>query len=103
MAFKYFENDRIFKMDTKSAAYIMAIVDKEGFLGHVYFGNKVAKHKLTYLMRIEESPFVPSKNNRDRVSFYDSFPSEYSSHAAGDFREAPAACELKRDHGTSGI
>ena len=39
-------------------------------------------------MRIDEPPYVPSKNNRDRVSFYDSFPMEYSTNGIGDFRES---------------
>ena len=87
MGIKYYEKHKIFKLDAKETSYIIAIVDEEQFLGHVYFGKKITDENVNYLMRTEEPPYVPSKNNRDRVSFYDSFPMEYSTHGIGDFRE----------------
>ncbi len=88
MGIKYIENNRSFKLDSKNTSYVISIVDDEDFLGHVYFGKKLLDEDLNYLMRTEESPFVPSKNNRDRVVFYDSFPFEYPSDGIGDFRES---------------
>ena len=88
MGIKYIENNRTFKLDSKDTSYIISIVDDEKFLGHVYFGQKVLDENLNYLMRTEETPFTPSKNNRDRVVFYDSFPFEYPTHGIGDFRES---------------
>lgn len=87
MSIKFFEKHKVFKLDGKNTSYIIAIVDEEQFLGHVYFGKKIVDENVNYLMRTEEGPFVPSKNNRDRVCFYDSFPTEYSTHGIGDFRE----------------
>lgn len=87
MGIKYFEKHKVFKLDAKDTSYIIAIVDEEQFVGHVYFGKKIIDENVNYLLRIEEPPYVPSKNNRDRVSFYDSFPMEYSTHGIGDFRE----------------
>lgn len=87
MGIKYFEEHKVFKLDGKNTSYIMAVIDEEEFLGHVYFGKKIIDENANYLLRTEEAPFVPSKNNRDRVSFYDSFPTEYSTHGIGDFRQ----------------
>ena len=87
MSIKFFEKHKVFKLDGKNTSYIIGIIDEEQFLGHVYFGKKIIDENVNYLMRTEEAPFVPSKNNRDRVSFYDSFPTEYSTHGIGDFRE----------------
>jgi len=84
---KYFDECKAFKLDAKNTSYIIAIIDDEQFLGHVYFGKKIIDENVNYLLRTEEPPFVPSKNNRDRVSFYDSFPMEYSTHGIGDFRQ----------------
>lgn len=104
MSIKFFEDDKIFKLDAKDTSYIIAIVDEEQFIGHVYYGKKIIDENVNYLLRLEESPYVPSKNNRDRVSFYDSFPMEYSTHGIGDFRETAlaikdqngnTACKLK--------
>ena len=67
------EKDRSFKIDTENTSYIIGIADEEGFIGHVYYGSKVEDEPL-YLMRTGEPPFVPSKNNRDRGSFMDTFP-----------------------------
>ena len=88
MSIKFFEKHKVFKLDGKDTSYIIAVVDEEQFLGHVYFGKKIMDENVNYLLRTEEPPFVPSKNNRDRVSFYDSFPTEYSTNGIGDFREA---------------
>ena len=88
MGIKFIEDKKIFKLDTKDTSYILAIIDNERFLGNVYYGKSVIDEDLNYLLRIEEGPFVPSKNNRDRISFYDSFNFEYPCHGIGDFRES---------------
>ncbi len=102
----YYQNN-IFKLQTKNSSYFIAIVDEEKFIGHVYYGKKVPDDNLNYLLRLEEPPFVPSKNNRDRVSFYDSFPMEYPGHGLGDYREdcitvktgkGSTACQFTYDH-----
>jgi alpha-galactosidase len=98
MAIKFFENERVFKIDTPNSTYMLGIVDEEGFLGHMYYGEKVEDHALTYLMRTEEAPFVPSQNNRDRVSFLDCFPMEYSTHGLGDYREDCICVRTKDGH-----
>lgn len=87
MGICYFEKEKVFKLDTKASSYLIGIVDEEGFLGHIYYGKKMQDHDVTYLMRTEEAPFVPSTNARDRLSFLDSFPMEYPTHGLGDFRE----------------
>jgi alpha-galactosidase len=81
-------NDKVFKLDTPNSSYIIAIVDDEGFIGHAYYGKRLNSAKLDDVLRINEPPFVPSLNNRDRVSFLDAFPTEYPSSGLGDFRES---------------
>ena len=95
MSIRFIEKHKVFKLDSKDTSYIIAIVDEEQFVGHVYFGNKIVDENVNYLLRIDEPPYVPSKNNRDRVSFYDSFTMEYSTHGIGDFRES---CLQVRDN-----
>ena len=99
MSIKFFEEHKVFKLDAKDTSYIIAIIDDEEFLGHVYFGKKIIDENVNYLLRIDEPPYVPSKNNRDRVSFYDSFPFEYSTHGIGDFRET--SLEIKDLNGNT--
>ena len=98
MGIKYYDKERIWKLDTKASSYIIGVVDEEAFVGHIYYGKKVDQHDLEYLMRIDEPPFVPSKNNRDRVSFYDSFPMEYPTHGLGDYRETSLQVRTKDGH-----
>ena len=88
MGIQFFEEERIFKLDTPKSSYMIGIVDEENFVGHVYYGKKCRDHKMGYLMRTGEAPFVPSKNERDRLSFLDAFPFEYSTHGLGDYRES---------------
>ena len=83
----YNEKERVFKLDTPDTTYMIGIVDEENFVGHIYYGRKLKEAEAAYLMRTAEPPFVPSKNNRERCSFYDCFPFEYPSNGLGDFRE----------------
>lgn len=98
MGIKFYEQERVFKLDTSNTSYLIGIVDEENFVGHIYYGRKIEDYDLTYLMRIEEAPFIPSQNNRDRLSFYDTFPTEYSTHGIGDFREDCIAVETLAGH-----
>lgn len=98
MGITYFEKERIFKLDTKNTSYVIGIVDKEGFVGHAYYGKKLGNDALSYLMRIYESFGTPETNNRDRLSFYDAFPMEYPTHGIGDFRESALRVEDANGH-----
>jgi alpha-galactosidase len=98
MGIKYNEQDRIFKLDTPKSTYMIGIVDDENFLGHIYYGKRVIDEDLSYLLRTDNGAKVPSRNNRDRVSFMDSFPMEYSTHGIGDFRETCLSVKSKLGH-----
>lgn len=84
----FYEDEQLFKLDTKNSTYAIGIVDEEKFLAHVYYGEKLRERHIGSLLRKDEPPFVPSVNNRDRVSFLDSFPMEYPGHGLGDYRES---------------
>lgn len=88
MGITYFEKERIFKLDSPGSTYMIGIVDEENFVGHIYFGKHLSDHNMDYLLRTEEPPYVPSKNDRDRLNFLDTFPMEYSVHGQGDFKES---------------
>lgn len=97
MGITYFKNSKTFKLDTKKSTYMIAIVDKEQFIGHVYYGKRIEDEEMSYLLRIYEPPYVPTENNRDRCSFYDTFPTEYSTHGIGDYRDS--ALKLRSEDG----
>ncbi|MGN0376843.1 MAG: alpha-galactosidase [Suilimivivens sp.] len=88
MPISFYQEEQLFKLDTKNTTYAIGIVDEDKFLGHIYYGARLNDHHVNYLMRIQENPFVPSVNNRDRVSFLDSFAMEYPTHGLGDYRES---------------
>ena len=98
MGIKYYENERIFKLDGKDTTYLIAVVDDEKFVGHIYYGSKIEDFQIDHLLRLKEAPFVPTENNRDRLAFYDSFPWEYPTRGIGDFREDCLAIETKEGH-----
>lgn len=91
MNITYNEQNRVFKIDTTNTSYCIGIVDEENFVGHIYYGRKLTEDNLTYLMRTAEPPFVPSGNNRDRLAFLDTFPTEYTGNDLGDYRESTLA------------
>jgi alpha-galactosidase len=98
MGIQFYEKERVFKLDTPKSSYMIGIVDEENFVGHIYYGRKLNDHQVAYLMRTNEAPFVPSKNNRDRTSFYDCFPMEYPGHGLGDYREDCINIESVQGH-----
>lgn len=102
MSIIFYEEEKIFKLDTPESSYVIGIVDDEQFLGHVYYGAQLKDHQLGYLMRTGENPFIPAANNRDRVSFLDCFPMEYPAHGLGDYRESCIEVQTLSGHtGTS--
>ncbi|HCA19656.1 MAG TPA: alpha-galactosidase [Treponema sp.] len=89
MNISFNEKNRTFAIETENSGYYIAIVDKENFVGHVHYGKKISiEDNLPHLLRIDELPEVPTKNNRDRLSFYDAFHWEYPCAGIGDFRES---------------
>lgn len=98
MRIGYHEKNRVFKIDTEHTSYCIGIVDEENFLGHIYYGRKLAEDDLVYLMRTDEAPYVPSRNNRERTSFLDTFPMEYTGHGLGDYREGTLTVKTLKGH-----
>ncbi len=103
MGIKYFEDEKVFKLDSKDASYVIALADDEQFAGHAYYGKKISDYHVRHLMRLNENPFTPCVNNRERASFNDLFAFEYPTFGVGDFRETclkvrnkygAAACSL---------
>lgn len=103
MGIRYYEDEKVFKLDTPQSTYVIGIVDNEGFIGHAYYGRRIEDYHLSYLMRTEEAPYVPSINNRDRVSFLDCFPMEYPTHGLGDYRESCLSVKTKEGHTACGL
>lgn len=79
---------RTFKLDTPHTSYLIGLADKDGFIGHIYYGKTIGDSNVGYLMRTGEPPFIPSENNRDRSSFFDAFPMEFPGCNTGDYRES---------------
>jgi len=99
MGIVFCEKERLFKLDTPNTSYIIGLVASEGFLGHVYYGRKIKDMQgAVALMRIYEAPFTPDTNARDRLSFLDCFPTEYSAHGVGDYRESSIRVKTKSGH-----
>lgn len=87
MPISYNEQLRVFRLDTPHTTYLCGLAGSENFLGHIYYGPSVPDDGLRYLMRLEERPFTPDSNPRERASFFDCFPFEYPVWGGGSFRE----------------
>ncbi len=99
MGITFFEKERLFQLDTPNTTYVIGIVASEGFLGHAYYGQKIENIQgVEALMRIYENPFTPDTNARDRLSFLDCFPMEYSPNGVGDFRESSLRIKTRSGH-----
>lgn len=81
----------LFHLETEHTSYVIGLADKRTYVGHVYYGKRIRPQDMRYLLRVGEPPYVPSENNRERCSFYDTFPFEYSGNGVGDYRESAIA------------
>ncbi|MGN0315014.1 MAG: alpha-galactosidase [Fusicatenibacter sp.] len=87
MRIHYDEKNRLFKLDTDHTTYLIGLTP-EGYLGHVYYGRRIGNFGGAYRLRIEEAPFTPSVNQREKSAFLDYFPMEYPTGGIGDYRES---------------
>lgn len=95
---RFDETTKTFQLDTANTSYVIAICDEEQFVGHAYYGKRISDCDVAYLMRTDEPPFVPSKNNRDRSSFFDAFPTEFPGNQVGDYRDSAITVRDRNNH-----
>lgn len=84
---EYNNGKKIFRLDTEKSTYLMGMTPA-GYLGHIYYGDRIWGEGNTYLLRMEEAPFTPSVNKREKSAFLDFFPMEYPTGGVGDYRES---------------
>ena len=99
MAIKYNEFKKLFKLDTADTTYVIGL-SPEGYVGHVYYGDRLTQDADNYLLRMEEAPFTPSVNKREKSSFLDFFPMELPCGGVGDYRES--CLNIRNEEGRMG-
>lgn len=101
MGIYFDEESRLFFIETKSTTMCLAVTDTEGFLNNVYYGAKIQRDNLRYLLRTGVGPFVPSVNERDRGSYLDCARMEFPSSGVGDYRPACVTITDNAGHDSS--
>ena len=98
---KYVQEQQLFHLMTPNTSYVMALADGE-WLGHLYYGPKLDDTAgMENAFRLNEFPFSPKVNERDKVRFMQGFPFEYSFYGTGDYRESCLGAE--NAHGQRGV
>ena len=95
----YDKKQHIFQLNTKSTSYMIGITP-EGYLGHIYYGERLQHIDGGYLLRMEEYPYTPERNKREKCVFLESFPMELPSGGIGDFRES--CLDIRDEYGCLG-
>ena len=80
------EEMTLFTLTGNGVTYAFAALES-GHLAHIYYGKRADDEDLSYLLRLDENPFVPKVNERDMGTFMDTTPFEYPAHGTGDYRE----------------
>ena len=99
MTVSYNEAARQFRLRANKTDYIIRIAPGGDYLAHVYYGPSVPDEDLSYLLRLDENPWTPEVNNRDRAVYMDTLPFEYPCFGLGDYRES--AFKITAADGTS--
>ena len=100
MNIRYFESEKMIKLDTESTSYVMAILPDDGYVGHVYYGPLLPDDDIRYLLRTDEVP-APSVRKREKCSFLDFFSMEMPGNGTGDFRDG--CIEILDENGHSAV
>ena len=88
MSVSYNEKSRQFKLHANNTDYVITVAPGGDYLAHTYFGPSVPDEDLSYLLRLDENPFTPETNDRDRACYLDTLPLEYPCFGIGDYRES---------------
>jgi alpha-galactosidase len=99
MAIIYDAVNHIFKLDTAHTSYLIGLT-REGYLGHLYYGEHLEQAEGYYLLRTGGEWEQPSFPAREKASFLDSFPMEYAAGGIGDYRES--CLNLRNEGGSMG-
>ena len=104
MNISYVEKTDSFWIETENTTYVIGLADG-CYPGHVYYGKKLSGETRNTLdprsvLRLTELPFSPAEKPGEKVTFLDTFPSEYPCGGIGDYRES--AIELTDARGFTG-
>lgn len=101
MDIRFNEKDKLFVIETDSTSYVIAVLGEEGLLGHLYYGDKIQYEDAPYLLNIPQNQNTPTPTMRDRSSFFDIYPFEYTSNNVGDYRKS--GIEITDSNGHSSL
>lgn len=90
MNVSFHENSRVFRLDTPNSTYQFCILDKEGFLAHLYYGRRIPDDLPPEMLRTEAQNY-PSRKPGERLAFQDGLQAEYPGDGLGDMKE-PCLC-----------
>ena len=68
MAIYFEEQKKIFELHTTNSTYLIGVAP-EDYVGHIYYGERLSGRTDNYLLRMEEIPFTPSVNKREKLGF----------------------------------
>lgn len=64
MSVSYEKEKKIFRLETENTTYLIGLTT-EGYIGHIYYGDRLEGEVENYLLRIDEHPFTPSLVKRE--------------------------------------
>lgn len=87
MSILFDEKTKMFSLQTKGSSWQM-MVSRYGHLLHLYYGRKIPKGELSYLVQGMNRGFsgTPYEAGEDRGYSLDTYPQEYSTFGVGDYR-----------------
>lgn len=88
------KNTKSFLLSGKNYSYA-AFVNGAGYLQHLYFGAKIEKGDISFLIRAQGERYAPDPQDINSDMATDSMPSELGSYGHGDFRAASVIVRRK--------
>ncbi len=100
----YDAQNKTYTLHTKNTTYQIKVWDYNVLL-HAYYGPRLEKADLSYLLRCKDRGFSPNPNEAgaDRTFSLDTFPQEYSTCGVGDYRLPSIELELPNGSHTADL
>lgn len=88
------EENRSFHLQAGSSSYIFQIY-RDGYLAHLYWGNKIRSHDLSRFISCGRKPQAPTPDDPDESFSLDTLLSEYPAYGNSDFRSPAYQVQLE--------
>lgn len=94
MPISFYEKNRTFHLQAGNSSYIFQVY-RDGYLAHIYWGNKIRSQDLSRFIPYGRKPQAPTPDDPDESFSLDTLLCEYPAYGNSDFRSPAYQVQLE--------